>query len=104
MAESRTSERQDRRADLGVGDDLYTEDIGEAGAAVVPEGAEDEVLALLVEDEDSRQHGRGVNETMRGVRRSCRGWRPELRDDAGEASWGSARAVSGPMSSRGFVI
>lgn len=58
MAKGGAPEGQDGRAHLGVGDDLDAEDVGETGAAVVAEGAEDEVLALLVEDEDARQHGR----------------------------------------------
>ena len=50
MAEGRGAESEDGGADLGVGDDLNAEDVGEAGAAVVAEGAEDEVFAFLVED------------------------------------------------------
>ncbi|KAL8288318.1 hypothetical protein RB601_004651 [Gaeumannomyces tritici] len=49
MAEGGAAQRQDGRADLGVGDDLDAEDVGEARAAVVAEGAEDQVLALLVD-------------------------------------------------------
>ena len=56
MAKSCAAQGQDGRADLGIADDLDAKDIGESWAAVVAEGAEDEVLALLVEDEDSRQH------------------------------------------------
>lgn len=44
---------------MGVGDDLDAEHVGEAGATVVAKGAEDEVLALLVEDEDSGEHRGG---------------------------------------------
>lgn len=58
MAERRASKRQDGRAHLGIRDDLDAKDIGESGSAVVAEGAENEVLALLVEDEDAGQHGR----------------------------------------------
>lgn len=62
MAEGGAAQGQDGRAHLRVADDLDAEDIGEAGAAVVAKGAEDEVLALLVEDEDAGEHGgrRGV--------------------------------------------
>jgi len=49
MAESRRAECQNRRAHLGIGYDLDAEDVGEPRAAIVTEGAKDEVLALLVE-------------------------------------------------------
>lgn len=57
MAEGRGAEGEDRRAHLGVGDDLDAENVGEARAAVVAEGAKDEVLAFLVEYEDAGEHG-----------------------------------------------
>ena len=63
MAEGGAAEGQDGRPDLGVGNDLDAEDVGEAGAAIVAKGAEDEVLALLVEDEDSGQHFAGMEDT-----------------------------------------
>jgi hypothetical protein len=66
MAEGGRAERQDGRAHLGVGDDLDAEDVGEARAAVVAEGAEDEVLALLVEDEDAGEHGGVFREAVAG--------------------------------------
>lgn len=50
MAESCASKGKDRRADLGVRDYLDAEDVGETGTAVVAEGAEYEVFALLIED------------------------------------------------------
>jgi hypothetical protein len=53
MAKGGASEGKNGRPDLGVGDDLDAKDVCEARATVVPEGAEDEVLALLVEDEDA---------------------------------------------------
>lgn len=56
MAEGSTAEGQDRGPHLRVGDDLDTEDVGEARAAVGAEGAEDEVLSLLIEDEDAGDH------------------------------------------------
>lgn len=56
MAEGGGAQSQDGRANQRVGDDLDAEDVGETRAAVVAEGAKDEVLALLVEDEDSRNH------------------------------------------------
>lgn len=56
MAESCASQRQDGRSDLGIGDDLDAKDVGKARAAVVAKGAEDEVLALLVEDEHAGEH------------------------------------------------
>ena len=56
MAEGGRTKSQDGGADQRVGNDLDAEDIGESRAAVVAEGAKDEVLALLVEDEDARDH------------------------------------------------
>ena len=56
MAEGGRTKSQDGGADQRVGNDLDAEDIGESWAAVVAEGAKDEVLALLVEDEDARDH------------------------------------------------
>jgi hypothetical protein len=38
---------------------LDAEDVGEPRAAVVAEGAKDEVLALLVEYQDTRKHRDG---------------------------------------------
>ncbi len=62
MAEGCAAESEDGGADLGVRDDLDAEDVCEAGAAVVAKGAEDEVFALLVEDEDAGEHLRGMSE------------------------------------------
>ena len=59
MAEGGGAEGEDGRAHLGIRNDLDAEDVGEARAAVVAEGAENEVLALLVEDEDAGEHGGG---------------------------------------------
>jgi hypothetical protein len=59
MAKRGRAEGQNGRAYLGVGDDLDAEDVGKARAAVVAEGAKDEVLALLIEDEDAGEHGGG---------------------------------------------
>jgi hypothetical protein len=56
MAEGGAAEREDGRADLGVADDLDAEDIGETRAAVVAKRTEDQVLALLVENEYPGQH------------------------------------------------
>src|SRR4051794_40683900 len=47
MAKGGAAQGQDGRAHLGIADDLDPKDIGEPWAAVVAEGAEDEVLALL---------------------------------------------------------
>jgi hypothetical protein len=58
MAKSGASEGEDGRSDLSVGNDLDTKDIGETRTTVVSEGAEDEVLSLLIEDEDAGQHDR----------------------------------------------
>lgn len=52
MAEGRRSECKDWGADLCIGDDLDTEDVCEPWAAIISKGAEDEVLAFLVEDEN----------------------------------------------------
>ena len=56
MAEGGGAEGEDRGADGRVGDDLDAEDVGEAGAAVLAVGAEDEVLAFLVEDQEAGEH------------------------------------------------
>lgn len=58
MAKGRRAESEDGRTDLGVRDDLYTKHIGKAGSAIVSKGAEDEVLALLVEYQDAGEHFR----------------------------------------------
>ena len=58
MAKGCRAESEDRRADLGIGDDLYAKHIGEAGSAIVSKGAKDEVLALLIEDQDAGEHFR----------------------------------------------
>jgi hypothetical protein len=60
MAERGAPQRQDGRAHLRVADHLDAEDVGEPRAAVVAEGAEDQVLALLVEDEDPGEHLGGL--------------------------------------------
>lgn len=56
MTESGRAECEDRRADLGIRYDLDAEDVGEAGAAVVAKCAKDQVLALLIEYEDTGEH------------------------------------------------
>lgn len=58
MAESGRAKRQDGRAYLSIRDDLDAKDVGQAWAAVRPEGAENQVLALLVEEQDAAEHGR----------------------------------------------
>lgn len=58
MAECGGPEGQDWRADLGIANDLDAKDVGKTGTAVVAKGAEDEVLALLIEDEDAGEPGR----------------------------------------------
>lgn len=60
MRESGAAEGEDGRADRRVGDDLNAEDIGEARAHVLAEGAQDEQLALLVEEEDAGEHLDGI--------------------------------------------
>lgn len=57
MAEGGRAQGQDGRADLGIGDDLDAKDVGQTRTAVVAKGTEDEILAFLVEDEDSGEHG-----------------------------------------------
>lgn len=52
------AEREDRGADLSIGDDLDAKDIGEAGAAVIAKGAEYEILPFLIEDQDAGEHSR----------------------------------------------
>jgi len=80
MAEGGRAEGQDGRAHLCIGDDLDAEHVGEAGAAVVAEGAKDEVLAFLVENEDPGEHGgEGGRCWTRGERRQgWLGYRPSL--------------------------
>ena len=56
MAEGGAAEGQDRGSDLGVADDLDAEYVRQSWSAVIAEGPEDEVLALLVEDEDPGEH------------------------------------------------
>ena len=58
MAKGRRAESEDGRADLGIGDDLYAEHICKAGSTIVAKGAEDEVLALLIEDQNAGEHFR----------------------------------------------
>lgn len=65
MAKGRASERQDGRPHLGVGDDLDAKDVGKARPAVVAKGAEDEVFALLIEDEHAGEHRGGARTKKR---------------------------------------
>jgi hypothetical protein len=53
MAKCRRAQRKDWRSYLGVGYNLDTEDVGEPRAAVVSESAKYEVLALLIEYENT---------------------------------------------------
>ena len=57
MAEGRAPEGKNGRSDLRVADDLDAEYVGESRAHVLAEGSQDEQFALLVEEEDSREHG-----------------------------------------------
>ena len=45
---------------MRVRDHLDAEDVRETRAAVITEGAKDEVLPLLIEDKDAREHGEQV--------------------------------------------
>jgi hypothetical protein len=63
MAEGGRAKGENGRAYLGVGDDLNSEHIGKSRAAIVAEGAKDEVLTFLVEDKDSGEHGGDVEGT-----------------------------------------
>jgi hypothetical protein len=60
MAEGGGAEGEDGRAHLGIRYNLDAEDVGEARAAVIAEGAENQILALLIENEDAGEHGGGV--------------------------------------------
>lgn len=63
MGKGRASQGEDGRANGRVGNDLDPEDVGEARAHVLAKGAHNEQFALLVEEEDARQHfegGRGA--------------------------------------------
>lgn len=53
MAKCGASEGKDGRSDLSVGDDLNSKDVGKTRTTVVSEGAEDKVLALLIEHKDA---------------------------------------------------
>lgn len=85
MAKGRAAQRQDGRPHLGVGDDLDAEDVGKARPAVVAKGAEDEVFALLVEDEHAGEHRcgartkkkreKGKGKEMREAQISSKSWR-----------------------------
>jgi len=104
MAEGGAAQRQDGRPHLRVGDDLDAEDVGQPGAAVVAEGAEDEVLALLVEDEDSRKHFGGCGRRRRrpsggtaGVRRDDDVVDVTEHDDEVEATGGKERTSRNAM-------
>lgn len=99
MAERRRSQRQNGRAHLGVGNDLDAEDVGQARPAITAKGAEDEILAFLVEDENAGEHFEyGVSEKGKegvGMGALAEG-RDEIGDSAGEAlringgrRWGS---------------
>lgn len=57
MAEGSRAQGKDRRADLRIGDDLDAEDVGKTRATIAAEGAENQVLALLIKDQDPREHG-----------------------------------------------
>lgn len=53
MAERRASQREDWASDLSIRYNLNPEDICEARSAVIPKGAKNEVLALLIEYENT---------------------------------------------------
>ena len=57
MAKSRRAQSQRRASQLGIRDDLYPEDVGEPGSTVAAKGAEDKILAFLVKDQYSAEHG-----------------------------------------------
>jgi hypothetical protein len=57
MAEGGGAEGENGRAYLGIRYHLNAEHVGEARAAVVAEGAKYKILALLVEYQDSGEHG-----------------------------------------------
>lgn len=56
VRKSGAAEGGNGRADGRVGDALNAEDIGESRAHVLAEGAEDEQLVLLVEEENAGEH------------------------------------------------
>ena len=56
MAEGGGPEGQDWTSKLRIGDDLDAEDVCQSRPAVTAECSKDQVLALLVEDEDSAEH------------------------------------------------
>lgn len=56
MTKRRASQRQDRAPNRRIANNLDAKDISQPWATVVAEGAEDEVFAFLVEDEDAGEH------------------------------------------------
>jgi len=58
MAESGGAESEDGRPDLSIGDDLDAEDVCQSWSAIRTKGAEDKVLAFLIEDKDAAEHVR----------------------------------------------
>ena len=50
MAEGGAAERENRRSNLGVADDLNAKHVGEPRSAIVSERPKNQVLALLVKD------------------------------------------------------
>ena len=56
MTECGRTEREDRTSDLRIGDDLDAEDVCQTWTAVISKGAEDEILAFLIEDKNSGEH------------------------------------------------
>lgn len=75
MAESRRAQGQNWGADLRIGDHLYTKDISETRATITSEGAEDEILPLLIEYQDTRQHdvGKDLMPVQMEVRKELNG-------------------------------
>lgn len=69
MAEGSASKGQYGRSNLRIGNDLDAKDVGEAGPTVIAKGAEDEVLALLIENEDTGDHaGQSPGGESSGIR------------------------------------
>lgn len=82
MTEGRRAQSQNWGADLRIGDNLYAKDIGETWTTITSEGTEDEILPLLVEYQDTRQHdvGKDLMSLQMEVRK-------ELNGGGGDVGW-----------------
>jgi hypothetical protein len=71
MTESGAAQRQNRGSYLRIRYDLDPKNIRKPWAAVIAEGSEYQILALLIENKDTGQHDCGVLRRQ-GGRSNCR--------------------------------